>query len=169
VLLLPALDRPKLFGQIRLEEPWDSAHNRAVFDLHGRPDVYACPADDDGMHPTETNYVMIVGQETISSGADGVRSCDIEDGLHNTLMIAETTDSGIHWAEPRDLHANAISYRINDAAEKGIRSRHPNGANVLCCDGASHFLDNATDPRFVRALTTIAGHEEVGKLGTLVR
>ena len=32
VLLLPYLDEEELYKQLRLDEPWDSPHNKAVFD-----------------------------------------------------------------------------------------------------------------------------------------
>ena len=54
----------------------------------------------------------------------------------NTISVVEMSDSGIHWAEPRDLKADEMSYRINDPDQPCIRSRHNGGANVAFCDGS---------------------------------
>jgi len=167
VLVLPFLEHQALYDSIRLDEPYDSPHNRAVFDAvesgnerpRSMPDVFWCPSDR--KNHTETNYVMVVGPHTISNAPKCVRLKDIADGASNTIAVVETYDSGIRWYEPRDLSAEQMSFKINDPEYVGIGSRHPGGANVALCDAAVRFLEETLDPEVVRALTTINGGEKL--------
>ena len=168
VLLLPFLEQRGLCDRIRLDEPYDSAHNRAVFDARrfGRegptsmPDVFRCPSDEEN-RGTTTNYVMILGPRTISNGPNSVCLTDIADGPANTIAVVETYGLGIPWYEPRDLRADEMTFRINDPEYFGIASRHPGGAQVGLADGSVRFLPETLDPRGVESLTTINGGEDV--------
>jgi prepilin-type processing-associated H-X9-DG protein len=159
VLLLPYLEEQWLYDQYNFEEPWDSPDNLALADMIA--DVYRCPEDWQG-DPSETSFVMIVGPETISDGPTARKISDIEDGTSNTIMVVEVANSGIHWMEPRDLKAEDITLAINDGTPEGIRSEHLGVANVLFCDGTVHSLPDTTDPARIKAMTTIAGGEDVG-------
>ncbi len=169
VLLLPFLDWGALYQQIRLDEPYDSPHNRAVFDdiesgVNGppsMPSVFWCPSDKEGHG--DTNYVMIVGPRTISNGSNSICLKDITDGTSNTIAVVETYGLGIRWYEPRDLRVEEITFKINDPEYFGIASRHPGGAQVGLADGSVRFLPDTVDPRAVEAMTTVNGGEDVGK------
>lgn len=162
VLLLPFLEQDELYRQIRLDEPWDSPHNRAVFDANPMPYAFGCPTDREA-GKKETNYVMIVGPGTFSDGPNSVRFKQITDRADNTIAVVEIADSGIHWAEPRDLKADEMSYRINDPDQPSISSHHHGGAHAVFVDGSYQFLEDSTDPETVKALTTIAGGEDVNE------
>jgi prepilin-type processing-associated H-X9-DG protein len=162
VLLLPYLEQEELYKQIRLDEPWDSPHNKAVFDATGVPLIFVCPSNERRTdNVKETGYMMIVGPGTISDGPDSVRRKDVSDGTSNTIAVVEMSDSGIHWAEPRDLKADEMSYRINDPDRPCIRSRHTGIANVAFCDGSVLSLEDSIPPETIKALTTIAGGEDL--------
>ncbi len=45
--------------------------------------------------------------------------------------------------------------------QSGARSMHPNGVNVLFCDGSAHFIVNQIDRDLWHALHTRAGNEVV--------
>jgi hypothetical protein len=159
VLLLPYLDHEKTYKQYRFDEPWNSAHNWKLLSESGAASLFHCPADSEKRE--QTSYVMIVGSGTISDGPRGVRLKDITDGSGYTIMVVEMAVSDIHWAEPRDLKAEDMSYQINDTKGRGIRSGHAEGAYVLYCDGAVGILSTSEKPEIVKALTTIAGGEDV--------
>ncbi len=137
VLILPYIEEEHLYKKLRIDEPWDSPHNRAVFDSHPMPRIFGCPSqcpdEEDGTK--ETNYVMIVGRGAISDGPHSVQLEEIADGAANTILFVEMADSGIHWAEPRDLKADEMSYRINDPEKPSISSKHRRGANAAFADG----------------------------------
>ncbi len=164
--ILPGVGCMDVYDECHLDEPWNSEHNLAVLGRVNSSVFFQCasiPYGSEEDHRNETNYVMVVGSETISDGPTRVRSEDITDGLENTIMIVEIKDLDIHWAEPRDLKFDEMSFRINDPDRPSISSHHPGGAHVAFCDGRVRFLKNDTDPKIVRALLTIAGGEDVSE------
>lgn len=163
VLLLPYLDRKDMYDALRRDEPWDSPHNRSVLQGAAVAKLFQCPSAENPKD--ETSYVVIVGQDTISNGprSVGIDYICTKDGTSATIMIAEIKNSGIHWAEPRDLNFEHMSFRINDPDGRGISSGHPGIACVSFCDGHQEFLSAELDPKLVKALTTINGGEDVSE------
>lgn len=159
VLLLPFLEQDELYNRVKLDEPWDSPHNRSVLQDEAVAQRFHCPWADNPKD--ETTYVMIVGPNMISDGPHSVRFADIKDGLSNTIMIAEVKNSGIHWAEPRDLDFREMSFRVNDPDGKGISSNHHGVANVGFADGSVRTIGGDFDPKLLKALITINGGEDV--------
>ena len=163
VLILPYIDEKELYEKYNFDEPWNSPNNLALSD--NMPRAFRCPSDEmpeDG----ETNYVMILGPDMISDGPTAKRFADILDGTFNTILLVETSGSGINWLEPRDLKRDDITFGINDDTDTGIRSNHPHGANLLFTADLQHgviFAKETTDPEIIRALSTIAGGERVDR------
>jgi len=162
ILLLPHMEYGWLYDEYDFDEPWDSPKNRELTEYI--PREYQCPKALDNM-PTETNYMMIVGPETVSDGPGS--SCIgsmTNDGTSWTIMLVEVTGTGVHWAEPRDLNAEEIDFSINRDSGAGIGSPHPAVINVLFCDGTVRSLAKSTDPEKMKALSTIDGGEDVSFL-----
>lgn len=159
VLILPYIEQGDLYKRIRLNEPWDSPHNRSVLQIESVAKLFHCPSAENPKD--ETSYVMIVGPNTTSDGPHSVRLADLKDGVSNTILVAEIKDSGIHWAAPRDLDFESMSFQINDPVGKGIGSYHSETANVGLADGAVRCISNGFDPTLVKALITINGGEDV--------
>ena len=160
VLILPFLEQQSLYKQYRFDEPWDSPNNRKVSDaaLH----IFQCPSQPD-QKDTETSYMMVIGLHTISDGPHGRKVSEITDGTKNTIMLVEVADSGVRWAEPRDLSIDKIRFGSNGDKWQGISSHHPGGAFVSFCDGAISHLNYSTYPQYVKALLTIDGGEPMGR------
>jgi len=158
VLLLPYLEQNALHQQFDLTQPWDSPRNMML--TNTVMSLYSCPSSPQ-QSGLETNYVMIVGSETLSDGASATDAMKISDGTSQTIQIVEVAASGIHWAEPRDLGADEITFAINDGSSPGIGSHHPGGANVALCDGSVHFFSDEIAPSQVEAMSTIDGGEVV--------
>jgi prepilin-type processing-associated H-X9-DG protein len=164
VLILPFMESRPLFGQFRFDEPWDSPNNIQVSRFPYDP--FCCPSDE--QHATNlasamTNYVVVVGPGTIWPGADSRSFGDVSDGTSNTILVVEVRNSGIHWAEPRDLHVDQMPPGINAAAGQGISIDHPDGVNVALVDGSVRFLPSTTPPEQIRAMLSIAGGEEISR------
>jgi prepilin-type processing-associated H-X9-DG protein len=156
VAILPFLQKAALYDQWDPEEAWDGPNNARVGQA-GIPE-YRCPGDL-GDDPTETNYVMITGEEAVGNLPNGAtRIANVRDGTAYTIMIVEVVDSGISWSEPRDLSLDQLPLEIN--APGGISSRHPGGANVGFCDGTVHFLSEDMAADQLRALITTSGGEK---------
>lgn len=154
VLILPYMEENYLYEQIRLDEPWDSAHNMEVAGQYC-PHVFRCPSNtlEDSI---DTDYVMVVGPGCISDGPGSSEIRHIKDGTSNTILLVEMADSGIPWNAPRDLDAATMSYQLNDRDNPlCISSPHPGGANVAMADGSVQFLSHDTDPDMVREMTLI--------------
>lgn len=165
-LILPYIFSDDSCKKIRLDEPWDSPHNRdALSDVlkKMKDPSYYYHCFDATTPESETSFVMVVGPNTISDGPHAVRFDGIKDGLSNTIMFVEIKNSGIHWAEPRDLDFASMSFRINDPNKKGISSDHPGGAFAMFANGSVQFIGDDVDQKIVKALTTINGGEDVSE------
>ncbi len=103
VLILPYLAQKHLYDQFRLDEPWNSTHNLRV--ARQTPYVYQCPSarKGDSIWPVFTQYVAVVGRNTMWPGAKPIDPADIRRGDTHTILLVEWPDSNIQWSEPRDL------------------------------------------------------------------
>lgn len=167
VLLLPGINEDELYRQYHFTEPWDGSSNREIaaklrIGVSGSFPVYHCASDFQG-GPLDTSYVMIVGKGMVSTGADSASAEQINDGLSQTILVAEMSASGIPWMAPCDLPFDQMSFSINALTSPCIRSAHPGTANVMTCDGAVFSLPETTDPELIKALLTIAGGEDTGE------
>ena len=90
---------------------------------------------------------------------------DIQDGTSNTLIIAEDSDfTDGQWINGRNLFDQAFAINAAPEFENDIRSKHPNGANALFCDGSTRFLSEAMELEVLAAICTRAGREVVSPL-----
>jgi prepilin-type processing-associated H-X9-DG protein len=161
VLLLPYFEESELITlhrEYRFDEPWNGPNNRKLADK--MPSVFCCPKSEGDEN--ETNYVAVVGPETVWPGDESVQLRSVSDGASRTIHIVEIADSGINWLEPRDLTFAQATQGINPPVTKlGVSSVHPGGANVLFCDGSVHFLQDDIPAETWRALLTRDGGEDV--------
>jgi hypothetical protein len=100
VAILPMLEENGLYQQFKLNEPWDSAHNKPL--IARMPSIYQSPGSD--LDEGYTNYLAVVSSDTIiSSGPKGTRSVDVRDGMSRTVMIVEADDDyAAIWTKPDD-------------------------------------------------------------------
>ena len=167
VLLLPFLEQEALYNKYRFDEPWDGPNNRRLADI--ALEIYRCPSDayfaKGKESTTTTNYVAVIGPETIWPESRSVSISEISDGISNTIALVEVANSGIHWMEPRDLHVLQMAPSVNGHAGQGISSRHegPVGNHILLCDGRVTRLSDDFPGDRLRALLTRSGGEDVGE------
>jgi hypothetical protein len=159
VLILPYLGEEGLYKRYNFQQPWDSPHNLTL--TYQMPDVFACPADRDAKLMGETNYMVVIGRKTAFPSAYPHSLSDISDDLGTTLLVTETRAAGITWLQPKDLDAARIQYSVDTSFEREIGSHHAKGVYALMADGDVKFIHNNTPEEYVRALTTIAGGEEI--------
>jgi hypothetical protein len=106
VALLPFLGENELYDKIRLDEPWDSKHNRQFWDR--MPSVYQLPGKpNDGT----TYYQVFHGDGAlfckVEKHADGWRGTKytidrIPDGSSNTVFAVEAANP-VNWMKPQDI------------------------------------------------------------------
>jgi len=159
VALLPHMGYGSLYQRFRLDEPWDSPHNRAL--LAEMPREFGCPAGP-GRRQGRTAYKVIIGPEndgfSINTAFAPSRGADIRhftDGTSNTILVLET-DSFVPWTKPDDLHW------AKGSPLPGLSSPHPDGAHALFADGSPKFLKPTIRPEILLALLTMNGNEVIG-------
>lgn len=178
VAILPYLGEKTLYEKFKLDESWDSPHNRQL--LAQMPAVYDCPRASRG-DSTLTVYQAFTGHgaflepaydKTVEqvwwTGDDGVKHYRGEpqggnsiaaftDGPMNTLMVVEAKQ-GVPWTKPEDLPFDRDK-PTNSLL--GVGSSHPGGFHVVFVDASVWFLPNTMAPSMFRALITRSGDEVV--------
>ena len=155
VHVLPYLDQQELYAQFRLDEPWDSDHNKPL--IARMPRTYDCP---DAARPLaaagKTTYLVPRGPGTLFPGAERVKIGDVNDGTSNTIMVVDAGDaSAVEWTKPADWEVGP------DAAAKALLGHHPGGMNVGFADGAVRLLKADIKPSVLRAILSCRGGEVV--------
>ena len=98
VALLPFLDQEALFQAFRLDEPWDSPHNKAL--IARMPEVFTTPSSpaEDGT----TRIRVFEGPGTLFDGNRGMKIENMTDGTSNTVAIVAGREA-VPWTRPGDL------------------------------------------------------------------
>lgn len=99
VHLLPYLDQGALYREFKLNESWDSPHNKAL--LAKMPDVFVSRGVT---KPGYTCVVAPVGEKTLFGQATPVPISKITDGTSNTVAIVEVVpERAVPWTAPEDF------------------------------------------------------------------
>jgi hypothetical protein len=152
VHILPYLDEEALYRQFKLDEPWDSEHNRQLIPLV--PQVYRNPSSPSG--PGMASYLAVVGKGTMFESKEGLSFRDVLDGLTNTIMVVEVDrDREVIWTKPDDWEPDP------NQPLSGLGKAHPGGFDALFGDGSVQFISITIDPEVFEALLTRAGGERV--------
>jgi prepilin-type processing-associated H-X9-DG protein len=156
VLILPFLGQGNLRNTIRNDEAWNGPNNVKVTNTVVR--TFDCPDDPQLATPSPafTSYVAVVGHHTAWAGATPRKLSDFK-SPGNTILVIEAANSGIQWAEPRDLHVGETPLTINPPGGQGISSDHPAGVNAVFADGSVHFLRSDVDPKKLAELLDLDG------------
>jgi len=100
VLLLPHIGHKKLYEEFKLDEPWDSDHNKKL--LEKMPDQFKMPGADAQNKANETFYQVFTGKDTVFAGPRSMKLQGIADGTSNTILIVEA-NKAVPWTKPEDL------------------------------------------------------------------
>ena len=155
MLLLPYLEEKETYAAYNFNEPWDGPNNRKLADRIPRQYVFH------GLERSSnitTNYLAVVGDDTVWSPTRKVSWKDVKDGTSKTISIIENRGASIHWMEPRDPSLKDLDFQIN--SPNGISSPYTAPA-VLMADGYLGRLHPSLRPEVLRAMFTIAGSEKV--------
>ncbi len=157
VYLLPYLgdEAAKLYKEFRLNEPWDSKHNRGL--IKRMPTVFG---DQAGLvkDAGKTRFVAAVGRGFVfDGGREGRAIREIRDGTSGTIMLVEAApDRAVIWTQPEDLVIDP------DDPWKGLVAPGADGVTVVMCDGAVMVIDKQAGKVKLLALLTRAGGEVTG-------
>ncbi|WP_406697408.1 DUF1559 domain-containing protein [Singulisphaera sp. Ch08] len=155
VHILPYLEQQSLYKQFKLDEPWDSANNKAL--ISRMPPMLACPSGSRKLAGEgKTTYLTPRGADTIFPGKTGIRLQEITDGTSNTIMVIEANDdSAVTWTKPDDWEIPT------PFTTKGLLGHHPGGTNAGFADGSVRFLRDTILPRNFQSLLTRDGGEVI--------
>jgi RNA polymerase sigma factor (sigma-70 family) len=131
VAILPFIEQDNLYKQFKLNEPWDSEHNKKL--LERMPQVYA-PVNANTKEKYETFYQAFAGKGTVFEPGEKIRFVDIPDGTSNTIMIVEAADP-VPWTKPED-----ISFDPDKPLPK-LGGEFPDIMNAAFCDGSVRAID----------------------------
>jgi prepilin-type processing-associated H-X9-DG protein len=146
VALLPYIEQQNLYNQFKLDEPWDSEHNKALVPL--MPKLFA-PVNGVKAEKGHTFYQIFTGREALRSG---MTFAHFTDGTANTLMIVEAGDS-VPWTRPEDM-----LYDSKKPLPK-LGGIFKGDFNAAFADGSVRFIRKDVPEKVLRALITPAGGE----------
>jgi hypothetical protein len=166
VLILPFMDHEKLYAKYRFDEPWNGPNNRKLEDQmpnYGHGDILACPqvVKDSKLPSNHTNYMCIVGPNSVFTGVTPQKLASITDDHDSTIMVIESQSHSVHWMEPRDL--------TPDQAFEGLLKGecHKFALNSLMVAGTAQIIPDTTDKATFIGLTTRAGGEPKADFGNV--
>jgi hypothetical protein len=153
VQILPYIEQGQLYNEFRLDEPWDSEHNKAL--ISRMPKIYRAPGGK-AAKDFKTNYLVPRGDDTMFPGATAIRPAQVPDGLSNTLLIVEADDShAVTWTKPDDFEVDS------SRPKAGIVGLRRGGFIAAFGDGSVRFIKDAVKPATLKALFTRAGGEVI--------
>jgi hypothetical protein len=143
VAILPYIEQANLYQQFHLDEPWDSENNKKLIPL--MPKVYALPTVE-AAEPGTTHFRAFYGNGAALDLDKPARIAQFQDGLSNTLLIAEAAD---------------FEYQPNKPLPKFGRPGE-DGFWLGMADGSVHFVKKTISEKTLHALITRAGGEVIG-------
>ena len=104
-LILPHMEQGALYRTYNFGEPWNGPDNGKLTSAPLR--CYCCPSDPSVADRPMTSYVAVTGPGTVW------------DEHHLTVapprvIVFEVVDSGIQWAEPRDMTLDEACHSVGD-------------------------------------------------------
>ena len=139
VELLPFLDQQALYDSYKMNEPWDSEHNKKIAET--LVPVYHNPNSE---NQKNASYFVVVGKDTPFGTKEGVSFAEMTDGTSNIIAIVEA-DRDTPWTKPED-----ISFDGKKLPDFG--GYHDGGYHTGYCDGSVHFISSRIDPETLKSL-----------------
>ncbi len=153
VEILPYVEQEALYKQFRLDEPWDSEHNKAVMEKHPMPNVFMLHGVN--KEGDKVTYLQApVGKDTIFDPIQGTRIQSITDGTSNTILAVFGTKA-VPWTKPDDLEINP------KVDPRTLLNFNETGTSVLFADGSVRFLSKTIAEDVLKAMLTKSGGEVI--------
>jgi hypothetical protein len=138
VEILPFMKYGNIYNALKKDEPWNSPSNAKILSIIF-PE-FICRSTIHEINDFSTNYVAIIGPGTAWREDGPVKLSDLPDEGKHTVMVVEVVNSGVHWAEPRDLTVEEALQGLKTGKGLRISTAHPSVINVLFADGTVHML-----------------------------
>ncbi|MEM9351859.1 MAG: DUF1559 domain-containing protein [Planctomycetota bacterium] len=155
VQILPYLDDPGVYGEFRLDEPWDSEHNKQL--ISQMPEVFLDPSSKLAPSEGRTSYVGVLGPKAFFSGtAKGREIREMVDGLSNSVAIVQVSDDRAPiWTKPNDWQPDPKQ------PLKGLGGLHPKVFVAGFVDGHVESIPLDIDPGELAKYLSVDGLEEI--------
>jgi hypothetical protein len=141
VHVLPYIEQQALYNEFKLDEPWDSAHNKKL--LAKMPALYAVPGKKPAIEGG-TRIQGFVGKGAFFEGKRGLGIGSFTDGLSNTFMLVEA-EREVPWTKPDDLPFDPDAKMLPK-----LGGAFPGGFHALFGDGSVRFLKSTTKPETLK-------------------
>lgn len=105
VAILPYVEQDQLYKQFKLDEPWDSDHNKKLLENNPMPRMFEVVGTT---KPGEkaTHFQVFRGNGAMFDLVQGYKLQNISDGTSNTFMVA-TAKTAVPWTKPDDIEYDA--------------------------------------------------------------
>src|SRR5262249_27781733 len=155
VAILPFVEQDHLYKQFKLDEPWDSEHNKKLIPLIQK--VYLDTNAPAAKEPGTTHYQIFVGGGSAWERASKqpLFPKSFPDGTSNTILIAEAGEPVV-WTKPDDLAYDPMKPLPKLGADATT------GFIVAMADGSVRIIRPAVSEKTIRAAITAAGGETLG-------
>ncbi len=153
VAVLPFIEQGALFTRFKMDEAWDSDHNRKALQDNRMPAVFALP----GVTlpgDKETYFRVFVGNGAAFEPLKPLKFNAFTDGTSNTILVA-TAATSVPWTKPDELAFDP------KGDMKKLLLMDGDGCNVLFADGSARFLKKTLDEVTLKALITRGGGEVI--------
>jgi hypothetical protein len=156
VALLPLVGEDRLYGGFKLDEPWDSEHNKKL--IEKMPSIYRS-LKVKGKQPGLTTFLVPVGKEVAFTGDPVGRALasGFPDGLSNTILLLDVSDDkGQIWTKPADLPIDL------DDPMNGLLGHYRTFFWVAMADGSIRRIARTISKPTLRSAFTCNGAETLG-------
>lgn len=138
VHILPYIEQQELYRKFKLDEPWDSPHNKAL--IAQMPPTFRTPRPGAKIPAGKTTYLVPAGPKLAFDGPKTIKITQIADGTSNTIMIVEAADDrAVFWTQPADWEVDPQD------VTKGLFTKGQPGTNAAFFDGSVRFLARTID------------------------
>ena len=160
VHLLPYVDEGKLYREFKLDEPWDSEHNKKL--IAKMPNVFANPYNTKLAADGKTTFLAPIYKDAqgicavFTGDKTGIAIQNIPDGTSNTVMLADVDDdAAVIWTKPDDLKLDPKN------PHKSLSARHGERYLFAFADGSVHAITKKVNKDTLWAIFTANGGEVV--------